>query len=398
MGDDCLRCRMGSGGRSRPLRRSGPGVHRAKGELVPNARISKSSSTLAASSPNPSDLALSRRDREILTDIILAHVRSGGPVSSRSVSKNGRHDLSAATIRNVMADLEEAGLLMQPHTSAGRVPTEAAYRLYIESLMQLESISARERRYIDEHLTADDADQLMSDATHLLSELTHQVGVVLTPMVEEIVLKTVDFIAIGERKVLCVIVSTSGFVDHVAIETEETLEREELVRISNYVTDNFGDLRLGEIRDRLLQSMAAERARVDHWLAQAISLAQQAVGMSPVQEVLVEGTAALLDQPELADLGQIRRMLDTFADQARLVQMLNQCLASEGVRVYLGEDFDVTSELDFGLVATSYGVDRRAMGSLGVIGPARMEYPRVVPLVRYLGEKLSRVLAAAGRE
>jgi heat-inducible transcriptional repressor len=361
---------------------------------VANNTTRTSSSSRSASS---ADLALSPRDQEILKDIILAHVRSGGPVSSRAVSKHGRHQLSAATIRNVMADLEEAGLLMQPHTSAGRVPTEAAYRLYIESLMQLERISAREKRYIDGHLTADDADQLMADATHLLSELSHQVGVVLTPAVEEIVLKTVDFISVGGRKVLCVIVSTSGFVDHLAIETEEVLGREELVRISNYVTENFADLRLGQIRDRLLGLMAEERAKVDRWLAQAISLARRALGGPSGQEVLVEGTASLLDQPELADLGHIRRMLDTFADQARLVQMFNQCLAGEGVRVYLGEDCDVTSELDFGLVATSYGIDRRAMGSLGVIGPARMEYPRVVPLVHYLGEKLSELLTSAGR-
>lgn len=341
--------------------------------------------------------SLSSRYREILTDVIFTHIRSGGPVSSRAVSKQGRHRLSAATIRNVMADLEEAGLLKQPHTSAGRVPTEAAYRLYVDNLMQLERISSREKRYIEEQLSTDDADGLMSATSHLLSELSHQVGVVLTPSVEDIVFKTADFILLDERKVLCIIVSMSGTVDHLAIEIEEAVSREELLRISNYMTDNFGGMRLGEIRDRLLQMMAAERARLDRWLALTISLAQQAVGVSHIQEVLVEGTTALLDQPELSDLENVRKMLDTFADQARLARMLSQCLASDGVRVFLGEDFDVTSELDFSLVATSYGVESRALGSLGVIGPARMDYSRVVPLVRYLGETLSRALASAGQ-
>ncbi len=346
----------------------------------------------------PADIAgLDTRCREILTDIIHAHILSGDPVGSRAVSKHGRHRLSAATIRNVMADLEEDGLLMQPHTSAGRVPTEAAYRLYVESLMQLEQLSPRERRYIAEQLSSNDADQLMNAATHLLSDLSHQVGVVLTPAVNEIVLKSADFVSLGGKRVLCVIVSTSGFIGHLAVETDEELSREELVRISNYVTENFAGMRLRKIRDRLLVRMDAERARVDRWLAQAIHLARRAVDGPAPQEVLVEGTAILLDQPELADLEQVRRMLDAFADQARLVDMLNQCLSSDGVRVFLGEDCDVTSELHFGLVATSYGVDRRALGSLGVIGPSRMEYPRVVPLVRYLGQTLSRALATAGQ-
>jgi heat-inducible transcriptional repressor len=345
----------------------------------------------------PADISgLGPRYREILTDIIHTHILSGAPVSSRAVSKNGRQRLSAATIRNVMADLEEIGLLMQPHTSAGRVPTEAAYRLYVESLMQLEQLSNRERRYIAEQLRSSDADELMGTATHLLSELSHQVGVVLTPTVNKIVLKSADFVSLGGSRVLCVIVSTSGFVDHLAVDTDEELTREELVRISNYVTENFAGLRLRQIRDQLLALMDAERAKVDRQLARAVRLARQAVDGPSPQEVLVEGTAILLDQPELSDLEQVRRMLDTFADKARLVDMLNQCLSSDGVRVFLGEDCDVTSELHFSLVATSYGVDR-ALGSLGVIGPSRMEYPRLVPLVRYLGETLSKALMAAGQ-
>jgi len=347
---------------------------------------------------DPSDASsLSARYREILKDIIHTHITSGEPVSSRAVSKHGSHQLSAASIRNVMADLEEAGLLMQPHTSAGRVPTEAAYRLYVENLMQIHRISERERRYIEEQLRSNDADQLMNAASQLLSELSHQVGIVLTPVVDEITLKSADFVPLGGNRVLCVIVSTGGFVDHLVVDTEEELTRDELVRISNYVTENFAGHRLGQIRDQLLRQMAAERAKVDRWLGQAITLARRAVSGPPEQEVLVQGTTSLLDRPELSDVEQVRRMLDTFADKARLVNMLNQCLLRDGVRVILGEDSDVTSELEFSLVATAYGIGQRILGSLGVIGPARMEYSRVVPLVRYLGETLSKALASENR-
>ena len=169
-----------------------------------------------------------------------------------------------------------------------------------------------------------------------------------------------------------------------------------VVRISNFVTENFAGYRLSEIRDKLLERMDLEREQVDCWLSQAIALAQSAVTNSGEQEVLVEGTSSLLDQPELSSVLRVRQVLDTFADSARLVAMLNKCLTGDGVRVFIGEDDDVTSELDFSLVATSYGGDgRRALGSLGIIGPSRMEYSRVVPLVHYLGKALSDVLTSS---
>lgn len=343
---------------------------------------------------------LNERSREILKDIVQTYISSGEPVSSRTVSKHGHLHLSAATIRNVMADLEEMGYLRQPHASAGRVPTDAAYRLFIESLMRWHQLSVEERRYIEEEFrsSAGSAEDLMGVATLLLSELSHNVGVVLTPLVQEIVLKSAEFVLIGGRRVLCILVSVSGFVDHIVIETETPLSREELIRISNYMTANFAGSRLREIRDTLLARMDEERANVDQGLRRAISMAGQVVGGSSSPEVLVEGTTSLLEQPELGDIDRVRRVLEIFADQARLVAMLNKCLVGEGVRVFMGEDSEITSELDFSLVATPYNVGERPLGSLGIIGPARMEYPRMVPLVHFLGETLSRALEFASEE
>lgn len=340
---------------------------------------------------------LSGRDREILCDIIRTHTLSGVPVSSRAVSKHSEHKLSAASIRNVMADLEDLGLLLQPHTSAGRVPTAAAYRLYVDSLMQTCRLSNQDRRYIAEQLGdfSGSSEALMGTITHLLSDLSHQVGVVMTPKVDNTVLKSVDFVPIEGHRVLCVIVSTGGFVDNIVIKTEGEIPRRDLVRMSNYVTDNFAGQALRHVRDRLLALMAEDRAHVDRWLAQAIDLARRAVEGAQSPDVLVQGTSALLDQPEIRSIESVRRMLDTFADKARLVKMLNSCLESDGgLRVYIGEENDVTSELDFSLVATTYGVRDQVLGSLGILGPARMEYPRIVALVRYLGETLNEALGS----
>ena len=298
-----------------------------------------------------------------------------------------------------MADLEELGFLLQPHTSAGRVPTAAAYRLYVDSLMHTSYVSIEDRRYISEQLAAvaQDSETLMGVVTHLLSELSQQVGVVLTPNVDNTVLKSIDFVPVGVRRVLCVVVSTGGFVDHVLIETDEEIARRDLVRLSNSLTDHFAGMELREIRDRLVDLMVEDQANVDRRLAQAILLAKRAIAGAQPPDVLVEGASVLLGQPELRNLECVRKMLDTFADKARMVKMLNSCLESDGgVRVYLGEDNDVISELDFSLVATTYGIGDRCLGSLGILGPARMEYPRIVPLVRYLGETLSEALTTSG--
>jgi heat-inducible transcriptional repressor len=336
---------------------------------------------------------LTPRDREILKDIIVSYILSAEPVSSRSVSKQGRLGLSAASIRNVMADLEEWGYLMQPHTSAGRVPTAAAYHLFIESMMQVRKVPARDRRYIEDNLRSGDADQILGAASHLLSELSQQVGVVVTPVVGETVLKAVDFVPINGRKVLCVVVSAAGFVDNKVIETEEEIPREELVRISNYLTESFCGHTLREIRDRLLKLMAEERAQVNRMLALAIELAREGLNIDGGPEVLVDGTTVLLTQPELGDIGRVRRMFEAFADKARLVKLLNRCIQGSGVRVLIGDDSDLTSELGFSLVGAPYGVGDQTLGTLGILGPSRMEYERVIPLVHFLGETLSRALA-----
>lgn len=341
------------------------------------------------------------RDREILRDIIATYILSAEPVSSRSVAKQGRLGLSAATIRNVMADLEEWGYLVQPHTSAGRVPTPAAYHMFIESMMQARKLPARERRYIEENLagTPADAEQRIGIASHLLSELSQQVSIVVTPAIGDTVLKAVDFVPVAKLKVLCVVVSQEGFVDNRVIETEEEIPRLELTRISNYLTENFAGHTLREIRDRLLRQMSEERWQVDHLLARTIELAREGLALDSQPEVLVDGASALLSRPELADIQRVRRMFEAFADKARLVRMLNGCMQGSGVRVLIGADSDLTSELDFSLVASSYQVGDQPLGMLGIFGPSRMEYQKIIPLVHYLGQALSRALsdAFAGR-
>jgi heat-inducible transcriptional repressor len=337
---------------------------------------------------------LNARDREILRDVVRTYILEGEPVSSRTVARHARHGVSAATIRNVMADLEERGLLDQPHSSAGRVPSRAGYHLYIESLMEARSLTDAERRRIDVDLGAGGAspEQIVGLASHLLSDLSGQIGILVTPAIGDTVLRSIEFVPLSGRRLLCVVVSEAGFVENKLVEADEELPREELVRISNYLTENFRGRSLRAIRERLLAAMVEERAEVDLLLARAISLAQRGLESSAAPGVFVEGTSQILARPELENVARVRRLLDTFADRQRLVVLLNQCLEGGGVRVVIGDDSAVTSDLDFSLVARPYGAGEGSRGTLGVFGPTRMEYERVIPLVEYLGDSLSRAL------
>ena len=339
----------------------------------------------------------SGRDRKILEDVIRTFILTGTPVSSRSLAGMAEQNLSSASIRHIMADLEESGYLSQPHTSAGRVPTAAGYHYYIDSLMQGRVLSAEKQRYIRGNLeqVVTDVEELMGVVTHLLTELSRQIGLVLAPTISETTVRALHFLSLSGRRILCVVESEGGLIEHRVVHSEQVMSAKELVTISNYLTEHFAGLTLREIRDRLLKLMSRERDRIHELLDNAIALAQQALGTVEKPELMVEGTEVVLTQPELADIERVRRLLETFTDKAELVRMLNQLIGGPGTQVIIGEDSELTSDLDFSLVATTYGSGDRILGTLGIFGPSRMEYDKVVPLVDFLGKTVSATLAEA---
>lgn len=338
------------------------------------------------------DQQLTDRDRDILRGVIEAYLLTGEPVSSRQLAKRDRLGLSAASLRNVMADLDDLGLLKQPHTSAGRVPTAAGYHLFIDTLMEARRLSEEDQRAIEDELEGtSDGEQLATAASQVLSRLSSQIGIVVTPDLGNSSLRTVEFVPLSGDRVLCVTVASNGFIDNKVFEVDSPVDRDELTRVSNYLTESFAGLTLKEIRDRLLKLMANERAEVDELLGRAIRLARHGLDLDQGPRLVVEGTESLLDQPELADLPRVRRLFETFTDKARVVSLLNRSVEGSGVRVYIGEESDLTSALDFSLILRSYGPGG---GSLGLFGPSRMEYARLIPLVDYLGERLSAALSA----
>lgn len=336
---------------------------------------------------------LDSRARDVLREIVMQHVSTGEAISSRSLAKCGRFQLSPASLRNVMADLEDAGFLAQPHTSAGRVPTDRGYRFFIDHLMRSRSLTLHERDVIDGEVNqATEIDQMLQLASRLLSQLSDQVGVVFMPTLLQFAIRSMDFVLVADNKIMCVIVGTNGVVVNKIVETRTLFTRDELEKISRYISTEFNGMTLDGIRRRLIRMTEEERAVHDQMLRKTIALGIEAVGeVSPLEhELYVEGTTSILMKPEFADASAMRKTFLALQEKERLVELLNSCLNEDGLQILIGGESDFTQIHNFSIVARSYGTHNAPLGIVGILGPMRMEYARMAPLVDYLGRALSR--------
>lgn len=339
------------------------------------------------------DVELDPRAREVLREIVIQHIDSGEPIGSRTLSKCGKFQLSPASLRNVMADLEDLGFLAQPHTSAGRVPTDRGYRFFINHLMRSRALSLRERETIDEEVGhASEIEQVLHLAGSLLSKLSDQVGVVFMPTLLQFAIRSMDFVLVAEHKIMCVIVGVNGVVVNKLIETRFVFTRDELEKISRYITAEFSGCTLDTIRRRLIRMTEQERAQHDQMLQKTISLGIGAVNeVAPFDhELYVEGAASILNKPDFADAAALRKTFLALQEKEKLVDILETCLSEEGLQILIGSESDFTQIHNFSIVARRYGSSSAPLGMVGIIGPMRMEYARMAPLVDYLSRALSR--------
>lgn len=336
---------------------------------------------------------LDQRAREVLREIILQHISSGEAISSRTLAKCGRFPLSPASLRNVMADLEDSGYLAQPHTSAGRVPTDRGYRFFIDHLMMSRTLSSHEREVIDGQVREANAiEEVLHHASRVLSTLSDQVGVVFMPTLLQFAIRSMDFILVAESKIMCVIVGANGVVVNKVIDTRFTFTRDELEKISRYITGEFSGLTLDQIRRKLIRMTEQERALHDEMLQKTITLGIEAVNdFTPFDhELYVEGAASILNKPEYADTASLRKTFLALQEKEKLIEILETCLIEDGVQILVGSESDFTQVHNFSIVARRYGSNASPLGLVGIIGPMRMEYARMAPLVDYLSRALSR--------
>ncbi|MEA2236820.1 MAG: heat-inducible transcriptional repressor [Thermoanaerobaculia bacterium] len=336
---------------------------------------------------------LDTRAREVLREIIMQHVATGEAISSRTLAKCGRFQLSPASLRNVMADLEDLGYLQHPHTSAGRVPTDLGYRFFIDNLMRSRTLTQRERETIDDQVShANEIDEVLHLASRVLSKLSDQVGVIFMPTLLQFTVRSMDFVAVADNKIMCILVGQNGVVVNKIIETRLPFNRDELQKISRFITVEFSGLTLDTIRRRLIRMTEEERARHDGMLQKTIALGIEAVNdVAPLEhELYVEGTASILTKPEYADPASMRKTFLALQEKEKLVEILNSCLSEEGLQILIGSESNFTQIYNFSIVARRYGTQAAPLGMVGIIGPMRMEYARMAPLVDYLGLALSR--------
>jgi heat-inducible transcriptional repressor len=341
---------------------------------------------------------LDERARDILKLIIRSYVNSGEPVGSRTLAKSMDWRFSPATIRNIMADLEEDGYLAQPHTSAGRIPSEKGYRFYVDRLAESGKVSKSDERYINRMLAESETpEDVMSRASVILSTISKNIGLVIAPPMGATILKHIEFVDLGEGKILVVFVSKTGLLQRKLIRVTERYTQEELDKASRYLVEKFSGKTLTEIRSDLLQAMQFERTLFDRMLtlmrAWSETLQEEAVPDS----IYLQGTANILSQPEFADVERMRTLFQMFEEKSRLVKILNECISTnppEGVKISIGSELGIPDMRDFTLIASSYASNDRTPGFLGIIGPTRMEYERGISIVSYLGRLVGEMINA----
>ena len=342
-------------------------------------------------SRNLHDVDLEPRAREVLREVVMQYIDSGEPIGSRTLSKCGRFQLSPASIRNVMADLEDLGFLQQPHTSAGRIPTDRGYRFFINHLMTSRALTVREKETIDEEVSyASEIAEVLHLSGSLLSKLSDQVGVVFMPTLLQFAIRSMDFILVAESKIMCVIVGANGVVVNKLIDTRFVFNRDDLEKISRYITAEFAGCTLETIRRRLVRMTEEERARHDQILQKTISLGIEAVNAPLDHDLYVEGAASILNKPEYADTASLRKTFLALQEKEKLIDILETCLDEEGLQIVVGSEHDFTQLHNFSIVARRYGSSSAPLGMVGILGPMRMEYARMAPLVDYLSRALSR--------
>jgi heat-inducible transcriptional repressor len=337
---------------------------------------------------------LDARARQLLRTLIARYIAEGQPIGSRTLAKASGLDVSPATIRNIMSDLEEFGLVAAPHTSAGRVPTSQGYRVFVDSLIEMRPLGEPEVDQLRRELpTEASTPDLLGSATSLLSEMTHFVGVVSVPKREEFPFRHIDFVQLDGGRVLVILVFTDGQVQNRVVATQRTYAPAELEQVANYLNATFSGMRLDEIRKRLLHEMQDEGARLNRLLSTAVEMAQAAFqDNSSGNDMLVAGQTNLMGRQDGADVDRLRELFEAFQRKRDLLQLLERCSLAEGVRLFIGEESGFAALDSYSLVTAPYGVGGRILGVLGVIGPTRMAYERVIPVVQATAQIISGAL------
>ncbi len=331
---------------------------------------------------------LDDRAKLLLKTLVERYIAEGQPVGSRTLSRSPGLDLSPATIRNVMSDLEALGLVASPHTSAGRVPTARGYRLFVDTML-----TARREQVNAPSLAPDQPQKVIANAASLLSNLSQFVGVVMAPR-RASVFKQIEFLRLSERRLLVIIVSPDGDVQNRVIVPEADYSQSQLVEASNYINAHYAGLTIEQVRDRLQSEMEKLRGEIATLMQAAVKVSSEVLSQAQEDEVVISGERNLLSVSDFSsDMGQLRRAFELFEQKAQLMRLLDVSSKAEGVRIFIGGESQVVPIEELSIVSANYEVDGEVVGTLGVIGPTRMPYERMIQIVDITSRLVSNALS-----
>ncbi len=345
-----------------------------------------------ASNPIPND-----RGQHLLRVLIQRYIRDGQPVGSRTLSKDAGLDLSPATIRNVMADLEDLGLVSAPHTSAGRIPTPRGYRLFVDTLVRYRQPDDGDIRKIQEQIRSksDNPEDLIAAVSSMLSDFTHMAGVVTVPRSPQVTMRQIEFLPLSENRVLVILVVNDREVQNRILHTERDYSASELQQAQNFINEHYAGLEMEQVRSRLLEDLDSTRSSMNQTMHEIIAVAQSAMdgATDPENKYVVAGETKLMDFAELSDIDTLRRLFDAFSRKRLILDLLDRSINADGVQIFIGEEsgyriFDACS-----VITAPYHLNDDTIGVLGVIGPTRMAYDRVVPIVDVTARLLESALS-----
>ncbi len=344
--------------------------------------------------PESTENSLSERAQYLLKVLVERYIRDGEPVGSRTLSKDSGLDLSPASIRNVMADLEEFGFVTSPHTSAGRIPTVKGYRMFVDSLLKVKPLDEQEVGRMRAHLDPGQANpqQLLVSASNMLSAITRMAGVVTLPKREHASWRHIEFMPLSDNRVLVILVLNDGEVQNRVLHLDRTYDAAALQQISNYLNSNFAGRDIHELRRGLLNELNRTRESMNELMHMAITMADrvfQVRGGEPTY--MMAGETNLMEFAELSDVEKLRRLFEAFNQKRDILTLLDKCIVADGVQIFIGEESGYRVLDEVSVVTAPYSMGDGVVGVLGVIGPTRMAYERVIPIV----DITARLLTAA---
>ena len=341
------------------------------------------------------DVLREERNRLVLNAVIAEYIKTGMPVGSRAISKKYGMSVSPATIRNVMADLEDLGYLYQPHTSAGRVPTDVGLRLYVDSLLTIQQLTQAERERIRRAYRGGfrRVESLLKETSRILSSFSGQAGVVLSPRLSTIAFKRIDFVRLRPRIILAILVSQAGIVHNTVVQTDEDISQDDLNKYGRYLDGMLKDLTVVQVKERLLAEMKEEKVLFDSLLANVIELSQNAVQKEAADsDLYIDGRMNLLAHREFADVERMRQVFIAFEEKSKIIELLDKSTGAGRVHIIIGSESQLHGMEGISIIASPYTTGEETLGTIGVIGPTRMDYSRIIPLVDYTARLLSKIL------